>query len=221
MVNMRASGEEVAFQRLYDAANKILEATYNDEETARKAIEALSTTRTRLERRIDELSREVTKAVDSSVSKTATEAARLLTEKFKEADAAAERARDRYELAGRRITWKLLSWAVVLQCLLLVGGWLIVQRTLPSQSEIDSRYQVIERLSQQASRLRTQIGNMQRDANGLTVKVAKLERRGGRLEIENCAESGQPQRLCVRTNESDSESPITIGEKTYRIPWGY
>ncbi|KUZ65063.1 hypothetical protein WI36_27490 [Burkholderia ubonensis] len=218
---MSASEHEIAFRRLYDVANKILEATYNDEEAARKAIDALSTTRTRLERKIDELARDVTAKVDSSASRTANEAARLLTENFREADAAAERARDRYETAGRRMTWKLLGGAAALQCMLLAGAWLIVQRTLPSQAEVDTRRQTIEQLSQQASELRTQVGNLQRDASGMARKVANLERRGGRLEILNCAEQGQSPRLCIRTNEADSEVPMTIGDKTYRIPWGY
>ncbi|WP_155628756.1 hypothetical protein [Burkholderia stagnalis] len=218
---MNAQRQEAAFQQLYDTANKILEATYNDEETARKAIEALSATRIRLERRVDELSVDITKKVDSSVSKTANEAARLLTEKFKAADAAAEQARGRYESAGQRLTWKLLGWATALQCVLLVGAWLIVQRTLPSQNEIDGRRQVIEQLSQQASSLHMQIGSLQRDINGMATKVTNLERRGGRLELANCGEEGQPRRLCFRTNESESDAPVTIGDKTFRIPWGY
>lgn len=218
---MSSSEYEAAFQRLYDAANRILEASYNDEETARKAIDALSATRIRLERKIDELSRDVTAKIDSSALKTATEAACLLTEKFREADAAAKRARDRYELAGRKLTWRLLGGAAALQLVLIVGAWLIVQHALPSQAEVDTRRQTIEQLSLQASNLRLQIGNMQRDANGMARKVANLERRGGRLEVQNCAEEGQSARPCIRTNETDSEAPITIGDKTYRIPWGY
>lgn len=218
---MRSSEQEAAFQRLYDAANKILEATYNDEEAARQAIHSLSATRTRLEQRFSELAREVTEKVDSSALRTANEAARLLAEKFTEADDAAERARDRYNDAGRRLTWKLIGGAAVLQCLLLAGAGLIVERTLPSQDEIDARRQTIEQLSQQASDSRTQLGNLQRDVTTMTRKVASLERRGGRLELENCAEERQPQRICIRTNEGDSDAPITIGDKTYRIPWGY
>ncbi|CAE6905340.1 hypothetical protein R69927_05638 [Paraburkholderia domus] len=218
---MRSPEHETAFQRLYDAANKILEATYNDEETARQAIQALSVTRTRLEQRIGELAREVTEKVDASALRMAHEAARLLAEKFTEADDAAERARDRYNKVGRRLTWKLLGGAAVLQCLLLAGAWLIVERTLPSQAEIEARRQTIEQLSQQASESRTEIGNLQRDANTMTRKVTSLERRGGRLELTNCAEEGQPARICIRTNEGDSDAPITIGDKTFRIPWGY
>lgn len=101
------------------------------------------------------------------------------------------------------------------------GAWLIVQRTLPSPAEVDIRRQTIEQLSQQASELRTQVANLQRDANGIARKVTSLERRGGRLEIQNCADGGQPPLLCTRTNETDSDEPITIGDKTYRIPWGY
>lgn len=218
---MNSSEHEAAFQRLYDTANKILEATYNDEEAARKAINALSTTRIQLERKVDELARDVTAKIDSSAGKTADEAARLLADKFVQADTAAARARSRYETAGQNLTWKLLGGAAVLQLVLLAGAWLIVQRTLPSQVEVESRRQTIEQLSQQASELRTQVANLQRDANGMARKVKNLEQRGGRLEIANCADDRQSPLLCVRTNETDSDGPITIGEKTYRIPWGY
>ena len=216
---MSASEHEAAFQQLYDVANKILAATCNDEETARRAIDALSVTRARLENRIDDMVRDVTAKVDSSASKTASEAARLLTEKFKEADAAAVRARERYDTAAQRLTWKLLGGSAILQCVLLAGAWLIAQRSLPSQTEMDTRRQVLEQLSQQASELRVQIGNSQREASEMSHKVAKLEQRGGRLEVENCALDGQPQQTCFRTDETASDGPVTIGDGTYRIPW--
>jgi len=65
LIRSFASEHEAAFQRLYDTANKILGATYNDEEAARKAINTLSTTRIQLEREIDELARDVTAKIDS------------------------------------------------------------------------------------------------------------------------------------------------------------
>ncbi|MFP3708530.1 hypothetical protein SB783_31410 [Paraburkholderia sp. SIMBA_009] len=218
---MKSSEHEAAFQRLYDTANKILEATYNDEEAARKAINTLSTTRIQLERTINELARDVSSRIDSSAEKTADKAARLLAEKFEQADAAAARARNRYESAGRKLTWKLLGGCAVLQLVLLAGAWLIVQQTLPSQTEVETRRQTIEQLSQQASELRVQVASLQRDASGMARKVKNLEQRGGRLEITNCADGRQSPLPCIRTNETDSDGPITIGEKTYRIPWGY
>lgn len=67
-------------------------------------------------------------------------------------------------------------------------------------------------LSQQGSQLRAQIGNLQSDVNAMNRKVKLLEKKGGRVDIVTCPEDGEEPRLCIRTDETDSDGPIVIGE---------
>lgn len=188
------------FQRLHDAANKVLEATYNDERAARQAIRALDRTRMLVEQRVGELKREVVRSIDASASTTATQAAALLRDKFKEADEAASRAARRYAEAERTLGWKLLGIALLVEAALLGGLWLLVQRTVPAYAEIEARRAEVRRL----------------DAH-----VAELERRGGRLELARCTDHREHEHLCYRTNEAIDHGPYRADGKTFRIPWGY
>jgi hypothetical protein len=43
-------------------------------------------------------------------------------------------------------------------------------------------------------------------------KVKLLEKKGGRVDIVTCPEDGEEPRLCIRTDETDSDGPIVIGE---------
>lgn len=191
-----------AFQRLFDAANKVLEATYIDAKSARMAIEALERTRALVERRLDDLKRETVRSIDASASTTAVQAAALLGEKFKEADEAASRAATRYANAEKTLGWKLLRITMLVQVTLFGGLWLLVQRTVPSYTEIEARRVEIQRLETQ---------------------VTELERRGGGLDLATCTDSRKRDHLCYRTNETIDDGPYSSrGDgKTFRIPWGY
>jgi hypothetical protein len=199
---MTRDSQSDAFQRLFDAANKVLEATYNDEKSARMAIEALERTRALVERRLDDLKRETVRAIDASASTTATQAAALLREKFKDADEVANRAAKRYADAENTLGWKLLGIAMLVQATLLGGLWLLVQRTVPSYTEIEARRVEIQRLETQ---------------------VTELERRGGGLYLTTCIDRSKRTHLCYRTNETIDDGPYSsqADGKTFRIPWGY
>lgn len=199
---MRAASEE-QFQRLFDAANKILEAAYADEQAAQRAITQLERSRELMERRIQDLQRSVVHTVEQSASVTASQAATLLQEKFKEADQAAEMASQRYARASRSLGLRLFGFTLLAQLIALASVWWLLQRTIPPYSEIVARRAEVQQLER---------------------RVEELERRGGRLEFATCADPYQKKsRLCVRTDEGRVERAFQSegDERTFRIVWGH
>lgn len=199
---MDENQQRKAFQQLFDAAGKVLEATYTDAQSTRQAIQALSHTRALVERRLNELHREVTCSVEGAAETTAERTAELLREKFEQADQAADRAAQRYTRAATGLGWKLVALALLMQAAIFVGVWLLVQNTVPSFSEIEERRQEVAQLEKQ---------------------VADLERRGGRLQLESCLDGSRRSHLCFRTDE-EKLAGVYQGKgdsKTFRIPWGH
>ncbi|WP_104656255.1 hypothetical protein [Ralstonia insidiosa] len=199
---MDENQQRKAFQQLFDAAGKVLEATYTDAQSTRQAIQALSHTRDLVERRLNELHREVTHSVEGAAETTAERTAELLREKFEQADQAADRAAQRYTRAANGLGWKLLALALLMQVAIFVGVWLLVQNTVPSLSEIEARRQEVVQLERQ---------------------VAALERRGGRLELRDCLDGNKRSHPCFRTDEEKLAGVYQDkGDgKTFRIPWGH
>lgn len=212
---------DVQLQALLDAAGKVLEATYEDEAAAREAIAELRNTRQRVENRLTDVSQQVTQTVEQSAERTATAAATLLKKKFEAADTAADKARQRYEKSARGLWWKVAGLTLILQVAILFGLWLIVQRTLPSQAEIDARRATLERLDADASGLRRQKADLQRQVATMNKKVRDLEKRGGALQFSTCQDADQQTHYCFRTNEESMSEPFGSNGETYRIPWGY
>ena len=215
---------EQTIEALLDAAGKVLEATYEDEQKTRQAIAALERLRSSVEQKIDILSRETVKAIAGSANTTAEKAAGLLQEKFVEADAAANRARDRYVRATNSLGWRLFGLAVLLQVLIFAGVWLIVQRTIPSQADIAARRQVLQQLAQQTVDQQGQVAELDRQIKVKQRKVTELDRRGAKVEWKTCADREQNIHLCFRTDEQAEQAEAfesADGEKTYRAPWGY
>ncbi|MGA3868148.1 hypothetical protein ACI2VG_24110 [Ralstonia nicotianae] len=191
-----------AFQQLFDAAGKVLEATYVDAQSTRQAIQALSHTRNLVERRLNELRLEVTRSVEGSAEATAERTAELLRKKFEQADQAAHHAAQRYTQAANGLGWKLVALALLVQVAIFVSVWLLVQNTVPSFSEIEERRQEVAQLERQ---------------------VAALERRGGRLELRDCLDGNKRSHFCFRTDE-EQLAGVYQGKgdsKTFRIPWGH
>ncbi|GAB3555223.1 hypothetical protein GCM10027343_43790 [Noviherbaspirillum agri] len=212
---------EQSVEALLDAAGKVLEATYEDEQKVRQAIASLERLRSSVELKVDILSRETVKAIADSADTTANKAAGLLQEKFVEADAAAGRARDRYVRATHSLGWRLFGLAALLQGLIFAGGWLIVQRTIPSQAEIMARQQVLQQLAQQMVDQQGQMAELDRQIKAKQRKVTELDRRGAKVEWTTCADSEQNTHLCFRTDEHAAAFQSADGGKTYRAPWGY
>ncbi|MDO3617330.1 hypothetical protein Q3O98_11340 [Ralstonia pseudosolanacearum] len=207
------------FQRLFDVANKVLEAVYEDEQAARRVIDALDRMHFNVAKRLNDLSSDVTTAIEDSASQTADKAAQLLTQKFAQADACADQAAERYRRAANKLNWKLFGFVLLIQLAVLGGGWLLAQRAIPSQDEIKGLRALVGQLSQQAAERRNEVADLDRQVANQKRKLADLERRGSRVEWSTCQDEEQRSRLCFRTDERAMQGPD--GERTYRVPWGY
>ena len=173
------------------AINKILEATYNDQEAAEKAIKALDVAREQFERRLNIQLNTVTQAVENSASDTATKAAALLRGNFIEADKAAIVARSRYEDAAQSLGWKMFSMALVAAVTFIGSVFLLIWYMTPSLDDIHARRQEVMQLEQAA---------------------LALEKRGAKLIWNNCG-----KRICFKTVEEKGEN-WRAQDDTYRIP---
>lgn len=212
---------EKTVEFLLDAAGKVLEATYEDEQRTRQAITALERLRISVEQKFSTLSHDTVILIESASDTTAKKAAELLQHKFSEADAAAERARARYVKATQGFGLRLFGLAALLQLLLLIAGWLILERTLPSEEEIADRRQILQQLRQQTTDLQGKITDLDRQIKSKQRKVNDLERRGASVNWTVCKDNTQLSHLCFRTDEEAGDFSSADGEKTYRIPWGY
>ncbi|KVR67892.1 MULTISPECIES: hypothetical protein [Burkholderia cepacia complex] len=201
-------------ESLLDAAGKVLEATYEDEGRARRAIESLEKLSVKVENKLNSLADSVVSQIDSSAGKTAETAAKLLQDKFVEADTAAEQARDRYDQAAQRLGWRLFGLAVLLQLLIFAGVWLIVRQTFPSQEEINTRQEILRQQAQQISDLDQQIKTKQH-------KVNDLDRRGAKVEWTTCHDDDGQSHLCFRVDGQTGDFGPSDRTKIYRIPLGY
>lgn len=205
---MTQTSHTLQFQELYDTAQKLLEVALTDELSARdaitnldEAVTALNRTRGQLEQKLGQISGVVVQTIEAAAETTADKAASLLQEKFQEANRAAAEATSRYKDAARKLTWKLAAVALSVQVVLLGGVWLLVQRTVPSLAEIESRKQTI---AQQ------------------TATLAALEKQGGKFDTVPCSDPKGRVRQCFRTDESIGSGPLKRpnDDKTYRILWG-
>lgn len=212
---------EKTVERLLDAAGKVLEATYEDEQRTHRAITELERLRTSVEQKISTLSRDTVVLIEGASDTTAKKAAELLQHKFLEADAAAERARARYVQAAQGLGWRLFGLAALMQLLLFVAGWLILGRTLPSEDDIADRRQTVQQLRHQTVDLQGQVADLDRQIKSRQRKVNDLDRRGARVDWTVCKDNAQISHLCFRTDEEAGDFSSANGEKTYRIPWGY
>ena len=118
----------------------------------------------------EELPLQILEAVDRVSEGAATRAASLLVEKFTQADAQAHQAAQRYELAARSLSWRLVASVSVFSAVLLASVTMVVLHVIPLAEEIRSLQETVDR----------------------------LERRGGRALVVACPEEGKPKRLCVR-----------------------
>lgn len=167
--------------------NSLLSAGIKTEEAADAAVAALDTLRLEV---LDSIST-ATKNISSLADKTATEAARLLGEKFEQANQAADSAAEQYRKAGRWLGLK--TFTVLFVSLGIVGfvAWLLVSPLLPSYEELSSR--------------RAEIADMEARAD-------ELARRGVHLEWETC-----DRKMCFKTDGAKFTDKRT-GD-TFAVPY--
>ncbi|UQI28545.1 hypothetical protein M3M50_16340 [Pseudomonas bijieensis] len=170
----------------------LLSAGLQTQDAVDKAVLALSRLQQEVHRQISTARNDLSTLADA----TATQAAKLLTEKFDRANEAAAMAAKRYEKAGRLLGLKTFVTLVGSLVVLGASAWFLVAPMLPSHEEIEFR--------------RRQIAEME-------TKAAALARKGVNLDWTQC-ETGPLKkiRLCFR---SDGEIYTMKGtDQHYAVP---
>ncbi|MCQ4313710.1 hypothetical protein NAV33_17705 [Pseudomonas stutzeri] len=144
-----------------EVLTSLLSAGLNTQDEADKAVAALRKLQAEVVGQITSARKDLSLIADE----TATKAAALLSEKFVQANKAADQAARQYKSVARMLGLK--TFAVLVVSLVAIGAtaWLLVGPLLPSQAELAFR--------------RAQIAEME-------TKAAKLERRGVNLEWSTC-----------------------------------
>lgn len=178
-----------------EVLTSLLAAGLQTKEDVEKAVVALRRFQLVVEGQITSARKDLSLIADETASK----AAALLSEKFDQANKAADHAARQYKSAARMLGLK--TFAVLVVSLVAIGAivWLLAGPMLPSQAELAFR--------------RTQIAEME-------TKAAELERRGVNLEWIDCP-SGVLDRMkpCFRTDGVTYEAKDGSG-RTYAIPHG-
>lgn len=183
------------FQALFGSARKILEAAEVNESESRRAAGALRELQDNVEKKLTRLEADVKQSIESSAQSTASQAAELLSKRFVEADAAAQRASKLYDTAAKKLHSRLWLYFISAQATILTLAVVSLYLWVPSLDEIKAR----------------------------RVEVMRLDELASRVEWSKCTVGNGQTRNCIRTDES--EHTDNFGDKkkgeTYRIPKGY
>ncbi|SMF74154.1 MULTISPECIES: hypothetical protein [unclassified Pseudomonas] len=184
------------FQALFGAARKVLEAVEIDESKSRRATDALRELQDSVEKKLVRLEADVKQSIESSAQSTANQAAELLSKRFTEADAAAQRAAELYNMAAKKLNSRRWLYSLSAQATIFTLVVVSLYLWVPSLDEIKTR----------------------------RVEVARLEELASRVEWSKCNVGNGQMRDCIRTDESEYPKFFedrTKKGKTYRIPKGY
>ncbi|AZD84274.1 hypothetical protein C4K14_1433 [Pseudomonas chlororaphis subsp. aureofaciens] len=111
---------EKELRALVNAAGRIMVAAEKDRETAAQAVKDLGKLEVRLHQGLTSIPAVVAKSVDQLAASTAERAAGLLTEKFREANAAAADVTQSYQQASAELKQGGLGWLMVFQTAVLI-----------------------------------------------------------------------------------------------------
>lgn len=171
----------------------LLSAGLQTQDAADKAVAALAELQQEVERQIYTASKSLSTLADA----TATEAAKLLVEKFDHANKAAKEAAERYEKAGRLLGLKTFVTLVGSLGVICAAAWFVASPLLPSHEEIEFR--------------RSQIAEME-------TRAAFLAEKGVNLIWIKCDTGLISQSLCFR---SDGKVYTQEGsDRYYSVPFG-
>lgn len=174
----------------------LLSAGIQNQEAADKAVAALNLLRTELQRSVSAMTVSVTSQISSLAEGTATEAARLLGQKFEQANQAADAAARRYQKAGRWLGFKTFMVLFISLGMVGLATWLLASPLLPSYGELASR--------------RAEIADMETIAE-------ELARKGVHLEWTTCNRSFRSSTMCFRS-DGETYTAKETGE-TYAVPY--
>lgn len=188
--------------KLVDMAAGVVEGAGRYEQRSRQLIQDLEALREDIANQASTYESQTKTALSNAAGTMATQVANALLTKFTEANQAAEGARSAYEKATQRLGWTLFALALLMQSILLVGGWILIQHTIPSFADIASR-------RQQLTDLDTQVQTEQQTLD-------MLDRKGAKAQWTLCG-----RRPCVRI---DPQAPFHDNHDPhiqYFIPAGY
>ncbi|MEC5080441.1 hypothetical protein [Xanthomonas oryzae] len=136
-------------QLFFDSAGKLLEAAESDGAKARKAIDALTSFQSQVGARLSQLEVKVVQKIEAAAERTADKAAKLLQERFHEADAAAEKAAERYRQAAARLTFRLWTYSIAPPAVVLLVLAVLAFAMIPSLDDINQRRAELSSLDSQ------------------------------------------------------------------------
>ncbi|MCT4978739.1 hypothetical protein ACTFXL_02755 [Pseudomonas aeruginosa] len=174
------------------AAKGIMSAAESDRIAAEQAVARLSGLGGKVEHALEQ----IPKVMERTAPRVAELAAAQLTQKFKEANEAAEQARVSFQAASDSLKRRFWLSIIAVNLAAVVPLVLLFLYAIPSTDEIARRRQEVARLEK---------------------NIIELKRRGADLTIVDC-----DGRLCVRTHEKPGEKPYhdqATKRETYRILW--
>lgn len=177
-----------------EVLTSLLTAGLRTKQDVEKAVVALGEFQTVVEGQITSARQDLSHIAD----KTATQAAALLSDKFVQANNAADHAAKQYKSAARMLGLKTFAVLVVSLAAIGVTAWLLVGPLLPSQAELAFR--------------RAQIAEME-------AKATVLARKGVNLEWDNCESRGLNRlKPCFRTDGATYTAQDGSG-RSYAVPY--
>lgn len=182
MKNTNAVSED-DIRLFFDAADRLLQASQRQGDTAERATSALLKVTAVHERQMREVRDEVIGAVTSMAESTAQESARLLAGHFSEADRAAKKAADRYERAWRSLGWRSWIWFLVAQGMMCLVASVLIVTLVPSLDEIHALRTVLEQLQEEAEGYPLQWGNCK--VNGKVTRCFRTDNKAGIITPED------------------------------------
>ncbi|AJQ88606.1 hypothetical protein [Xanthomonas oryzae] len=136
-------------QLFFDSAGKLLEAAENDGAKARKAINALTSFQSQVDARLSQLEVKVAQKIEAAAERTADKAAKLLQDRFREADAAAEKAAERYHQAAASLTFRLWTYSIGSLAVVVLVLAVLAFAMIPSLDDIHQRRAELSSLDSQ------------------------------------------------------------------------
>lgn len=177
-----------ALHNLWDAAEAQHRNAQDQQTAATDAIRQMQTATGSVQVAARSLKGELAKEVREALTDASTEAARLIAQKFTEANQLADEAATTYRSVVKWSAWRVFLISAVMFAFVVGAVVFVVTRSIPSYDEIE--------------RLRAEKALMEKN-------IITLEKRGGRAKLAICEEN----RTCIRVlNKTGSQGYWAIIE---------
>lgn len=207
-----AASVTMAANRLLDVTEAHCREVKEANAIASESASSLAVSADRLERASDAIPKTLETHVKSSLNGAAEKAAKLLSDKFTEADEKAVAAAERYEGAVEdyETATKMVRWQIMLPvgifCFIVSAGVLgcaywAVHSLTPSDAEIQGRRDLILQLNGEINARKGDIQKAEGQLVKLNKKVQTLRHAGGTLKLEDCVDAQGQVHLCILVSE--------------------